>query len=158
MFFSRYDNDGKFEFDPNRPNPAVLAKKEDEANQGQRPRSGKEARELRSARIRSAAGRGGGAVGGISGEEFGMLGRRVDRMEHSIGSIVSKIDAVLHKLEGMEKGKAKRKATMGKILSKITENDGADDATKRKQMEDLVRQELKNWDESRPGTMESKPH
>ena len=33
------------------------------------------------------------------------LKNRVDRMEHSIGSIVSKIDAVLIKLEGMEKGK-----------------------------------------------------
>lgn len=52
------------------------------------------------------------------------LGRRVDRMEHSIGSIVSKIDAVLVKLEGMEKNKARRRATMGKILTKITEDEG----------------------------------
>ena len=45
-------------------------------------------------------------------------------MEHSIGSIVTKIDAVLVKLETMEKGKAKRKATMSKILTTITEDDG----------------------------------
>lgn len=45
-------------------------------------------------------------------------------MEHSIASIVSKIDAVLIKLESMEKGKTKRKATMSKILGAITEDDG----------------------------------
>ena len=45
-------------------------------------------------------------------------------MEHSIGSIVTKIDAVLVKLETMEKGKDKRKATMSKILTTITEDDG----------------------------------
>lgn len=50
-----------------------------------------------------------------------MLSRRVDRMEHSIGSIVSKIDAVLVKLEAMEKAKLKRRETMGKILDSITE-------------------------------------
>ena len=47
----------------------------------------------------------------------------MDRMEHSIGSIVSKIDAVLLKLESMESGRAKRKARMSKILGTITEDD-----------------------------------
>ena len=50
------------------------------------------------------------------------LSRRVDRMELSIGSIVSKIDAVLAKLEGMEKGKARRKQRMTNILGAITED------------------------------------
>jgi len=45
----------------------------------------------------------------------------VDRMEHSIGSIVSKIDGVLIKLEAMEKAKLKRKETMGKLLDSINE-------------------------------------
>ena len=58
---------------------------------------------------------------GVSYEEFTVLSRRVDRMEHSIGSIVSKIDAVLVKLEAMEKAKLKRRETMGKILDSITE-------------------------------------
>lgn len=58
---------------------------------------------------------------GVSYEEFTVLSRRVDRMEHSIGSIVSKIDAVLVKLEAMEKAKMKRRETMGKILDSITE-------------------------------------
>lgn len=57
----------------------------------------------------------------VSYEEFTVLSRRVDRMEHSIGSIVSKIDAVLVKLEAMEKAKLKRRETMGKILDSITE-------------------------------------
>ena len=47
--------------------------------------------------------------------------RRVDRMEHSIGSIVSKIDAVLLKLESMEKAKMKRRECMSKLLDKIAE-------------------------------------
>ena len=72
-----------------------------------------------------AAGRRGGRMGmtvaGVSYEEFTVLSRRVDRMEHSIGSIVSKIDAVLVKLEAMERAKSKRRETMGKILDSITE-------------------------------------
>lgn len=49
------------------------------------------------------------------------LTRRVDRMEHSIGSIVSKIDAVIVKLEAMERAKLKRRETMGRLLDNITE-------------------------------------
>ncbi len=45
-------------------------------------------------------------------------------MELSIGSIVSKIDAVLGKLEGMDRGRARRKQTMNKILGSITEDSG----------------------------------
>ena len=64
---------------------------------------------------------GGRLVNGVSYEEFTVLSRRVDRMEHSIGSIVSKIDAVLVKLEAMERAKSKRRETMSKILDSITE-------------------------------------
>ena len=42
-------------------------------------------------------------------------------MEHSIGSIVSKIDAVIVKLEAMERAKLKRRETMGRLLDNITE-------------------------------------
>lgn len=83
---------------------------------------------------------------GVQYEEFTVLSRRVDRMEHSIGSIVSKIDAVLVKLEAMEKAKLKRRETMGKILDSITESDGTSDEVKREQMERLVREELERWD------------
>lgn len=63
----------------------------------------------------------GRVVNGVSSEDFTVLSRRVDRMEHSIGSIVSKIDAVLVKLEAMERAKSKRRETMSKILDSITE-------------------------------------
>ena len=49
---------------------------------------------------------------------------RVERMEGAIGSIVSKIDMVLIKLESMEKSKSKRKANMSKIMEGFMENDG----------------------------------
>jgi len=76
--------------------------------------------------IRGTAGRracGGTNHGGrgVSHEEFSMLQRRVDRMEHSIGSIVSKIDAVLVKLEAMEQTKARRRQTVGHLLDSIAE-------------------------------------
>lgn len=87
---------------------------------------------------------GGGTVSGVSFEEFTVLARRVDRMEHSIGSIVSKIDAVLVKLEAMERAKSKRRETMSKILDSITES--GNDEEKREQMERLVREELERWD------------
>ena len=40
-------------------------------------------------------------------------------MEHSVGSIVSKIDAVIVKLEAMERAKVKRRETMAKLLENI---------------------------------------
>lgn len=94
----------------------------------------------------SRGGRGGSGAGGVSYEEFTVLSRRVDRMEHSIGSIVSKIDAVLVKLEAMERAKSKRRETMSKILDSISESDGQPDEQKREQMERLVREELERWD------------
>ena len=50
------------------------------------------------------------------------LNRRVDHMEHSIGSIVNKIDVVLLKLDSMESHKSKRKEAMGKMLDNIMED------------------------------------
>ncbi|XP_077506010.1 polycystin-2-like isoform X2 [Amblyomma americanum] len=91
-------------------------------------------------------GNGGGGEGGVSPDEFNILTRRVDRMEHSIGSIVSKIDAVLVKMEAMEKAKASRRDNMSKILDTISENEGLDEKGKRQQMEKLVREELQHWD------------
>jgi hypothetical protein len=44
-------------------------------------------------------------------------------MENGIGSIVTKIDAVLLKLDSMESGKARRRMAMNKMLNSITENE-----------------------------------
>lgn len=42
-------------------------------------------------------------------------------MEHSIGSIVSKIDAVIVKLETMERAKVKRRDVLGRLLDGVME-------------------------------------
>lgn len=42
-------------------------------------------------------------------------------MEHSIGSIVSKIDAVIVKLEIMERAKVKRREVLGRLLDGVAE-------------------------------------
>ena len=52
------------------------------------------------------------------------LTRRVERMERSVGSIVTKIDAVIVKLEGMEKNKAKKREAMSRILEQMDDGEG----------------------------------
>lgn len=93
----------------------------------------------------------GSSSGGVSYEEFQVLVRRVDRMEHSIGSIVSKIDAVIVKLEVMERAKMKRRDVLGRILDSwnpVTEDErtGRDPEMHREQMDRLVREELQRWE------------
>ncbi|XP_012660780.1 polycystin-2 isoform X1 [Otolemur garnettii] len=85
---------------------------------------------------------------GVSYEEFQVLVRRVDRMEHSIGSIVSKIDAVIVKLEIMERAKLKRREVLGRLLEGVAEDErlGRDSEIHREQMERLVREELERWE------------
>lgn len=90
----------------------------------------------------------GSSSGGVSYEEFQVLVRRVDRMEHSIGSIVSKIDAVIVKLEAMERAKLKRRDVLGRLLDGVIEDErlGRDTDAHREQMERLVREELERWE------------
>ncbi|XP_041048078.1 polycystin-2 isoform X2 [Carcharodon carcharias] len=90
----------------------------------------------------------GSSSSGVSYEEFQVLVRRVDRMEHSIGSIVSKIDAVIVKLEAMERAKLKRRDVLGRLLEGVTEDErlGRDNDIHREQMERLVREELERWE------------
>ena len=54
------------------------------------------------------------------------LTRRVERMERSVGSIVTKIDAVIVKLEGMEKNKAKKREAMTRILETMDQGEGGE--------------------------------
>ncbi|XP_069834369.1 polycystin-2 isoform X2 [Dendropsophus ebraccatus] len=90
----------------------------------------------------------GSSSSGVSYEEFQVLVRRVDRMEHSIGSIVSKIDAVIVKLEAMERAKMKRREVLARLLDGVTEDArlGRDNEMHREQMERLVREELERWE------------
>uniref|UniRef100_A0A3P8X4U0 Polycystin-2 n=1 Tax=Cynoglossus semilaevis TaxID=244447 RepID=A0A3P8X4U0_CYNSE len=61
-------------------------------------------------------------IGGFgSGTQFVGKTQRVDRMEHSIGSIVSKIDAVIVKLETMERTKIKRRDVLSRLLDGVVE-------------------------------------
>lgn len=57
----------------------------------------------------------------LTGFQLNRLTRRVDRLEHSIGSIVNKIDAVLGKLENMETLKKQHQEEMRKIMDQIHE-------------------------------------
>uniref|UniRef100_A0A8C2WFL6 Polycystin-2 n=1 Tax=Cyclopterus lumpus TaxID=8103 RepID=A0A8C2WFL6_CYCLU len=86
----------------------------------------------------------GSSSGGVSYEEFQVLVRRVDRMEHSIGSIVSKIDAVIVKLETMERAVLKRRDVLGRLLDGVMEDErlGRDTDVHSELMERLVREEL----------------
>jgi len=104
---------------------------------------------------------------GIPSEEFAVLTRRVDRVEHSIGSIVSKIDAVLLKLEAMDKAKIKRRETMTRLLDSITEQGsqhGGDvgDTQLHSQVGMQVRGDVERWDDqeasSRQPTRPSSSH
>ncbi|KAL1023776.1 hypothetical protein UPYG_G00045970 [Umbra pygmaea] len=90
----------------------------------------------------------GSSSGGVSYEEFQVLVRRVDRMEHSIGSIVSKMDAVIVKLEAMERAKLKRRDVLGRLLDGVLEEgrQGRDPDVHSDQMERLVREELERWE------------
>ena len=45
-------------------------------------------------------------------------------MEKSVGSIVTKIDAVIIKLEAMEKNKAKKREAMSRILETMHKEEG----------------------------------
>ncbi|XP_054875893.1 polycystin-2 [Poeciliopsis prolifica] len=99
----------------------------------------------------------GSSSGGVSYEEFQVLVRRVDRMEHSIGSIVSKIDAVIVKLEGMERAKLKRRDVLGRLLDGVMEDErlGRDTDVHREQTERLVREELERWESDDLGSQVS---
>ncbi|XP_032419472.1 polycystin-2 isoform X1 [Xiphophorus hellerii] len=99
----------------------------------------------------------GSSSGGVSNEELQVLVRRVDRMEHSIGSIVSKIDAVIVKLEGMERAKLKRKDVLGRLLDGVMEDErlGRDTDVHREQTERLVREELERWESDDLGSQVS---
>jgi len=102
--------------------------------------------------------------GEVEYEEFAVLNKRVDRLEHSIGNIVSKIDSVLLKLEAMDKAKIKRRETMNRLLDNISEHtEQRQGDNRRAQMEKLVRDELEKWDADKDAkqgeaiTVESKP-
>ncbi|XP_078473231.1 polycystin-2-like isoform X1 [Lampetra fluviatilis] len=90
-----------------------------------------------------------GGGGGVSREEFRVLVRRVNQMEHSIGSVVSKMDAVMVKLEAMERQRLRRRDVLSRLISGMGEEERGSwpgQEVRRDHMERLVRDELKRWD------------
>jgi polycystin 2 len=120
MFFSRYDVDGDRALDEKekRRMLADLEGRKMELDEEEEPKQAKGDRP-KSGRPSTAT----APVNAVSFDEFSQLQSRVNRMEHSIGSIVTKIDAMLIKLDGMEKSKDKKRETMSKMLNAITEDD-----------------------------------
>ncbi|CAF1031844.1 unnamed protein product [Adineta ricciae] len=78
----------------------------------------------------------------ITYDEFAILVRRIDRMEYSIGNIVSRIDGVLTKLETLEKGKMKRREALTKILNNIADDNTMSKEVKQERLEKMIRDEL----------------
>ena len=58
-----------------------------------------------------------GNDGKVGSEEFTNLQKKVERLENSVGNIVNKIDAVLLKLEDMERAKSKRREAAGRMIA-----------------------------------------
>jgi len=135
MFFSRYDSNcdrnlGKDE--AQRMMSDLENQKLELDHEIGRPATG------RGSRSRPGSAYGGG---GVASEEFNSLTRRVDRMEHSIGSICSKIDAVLIKLEGMEQGKARKKENLDKVMGGMDSGPEVDHS-RRQQMDNMIGEEM----------------
>lgn len=141
MFFSKYDKDANHELSMNETKHMLSdleGQKVDEESDVDKSRVSSSQSTSRPPSTLSQF------INGVTSDEFNVLSRRVDRMEHSIGSIVCKIDAVLVRLEGMEKSKVKRREAMDKILDNINENETDDQGNAK--MEKLVQAELENLD------------
>jgi polycystin 2 len=87
----------------------------------------------------------------VTPAEFRIITQRVDVMEHSMGNIVNKIDAVLTNLENVEKAKIKRREAMAKILEKLNDVNSIADDEKRATLQKMVKEELDSW-ESKHGS------
>ncbi|CAF3336661.1 unnamed protein product [Rotaria socialis] len=96
---------------------------------------------------KQADGKGAGAGESDNGnrvtyDEFAILVRRIDRMEYSIGNIVSRIDDVLSKLEVLEKSKIKRREALTRILNTISEDGHLTRDDRHERLEKMIRNEL----------------
>lgn len=104
-----------------------------------------------------------GATGGndsdpanrITYDEFAILVRRIDRMEYSIGNIVSRIDGVLTKLESLEKSKMKRREALTRILNSISEDNQMSKEVKQERLEKMIREELEENNSERQTPIQS---
>ncbi|XP_043407852.1 polycystic kidney disease 2-like 1 protein isoform X2 [Chelonia mydas] len=73
--------------------------------------------------------------------------RRVLQLEHSIGSIVSKIDSVVSKLEMLERNKLQRKDLVGKLLDNISkEEQPSQEELLQRNLDPLVKENQEGWE------------
>ncbi|XP_039338641.1 polycystic kidney disease 2-like 1 protein isoform X2 [Mauremys reevesii] len=83
----------------------------------------------------------------VSEEEFQILLRRVLQLEHSISSIVSKIDSVVSKLEVLERNKLQRKDLVGKLLDNISkEEQPRQEELLQRNLDPLVKENQEGWE------------
>ncbi|XP_076368473.1 polycystin-2-like [Tachypleus tridentatus] len=136
MMFSKYDLDGNRELDDTEMRRMLTDL------EGQKHLLDKDIEDVKQETVAEIS----GGRGGVALEEYNALSQKVDRMEYSIGSIVSKVDAVLMKMNAMEQVKAKRQENISKILDTISENEGLDEETKRQEIEKLIQEELQRMD------------
>ncbi|KYO25132.1 hypothetical protein Y1Q_0001766 [Alligator mississippiensis] len=83
----------------------------------------------------------------VSEEEFQILLRRVLQLEQSIGSIASKIDSVVTKLEALERNKLKRKDLVGKLLDNISkEEESSQEELLHRNLDQPVQEDQEDWE------------
>ncbi|CAF2049019.1 unnamed protein product [Rotaria magnacalcarata] len=91
----------------------------------------------------------------VTYDEFAILVRRIDRMEYSIGNIVSRIDDVLTKLEVLEKSKIKRREALTRILNNISEDTHLSRDDRHERLEKMIRNELEGNSSERQTPIQS---
>lgn len=141
MLFAKYDIDGNRELNEHEVK-AMMAHLEGQKNLLDQEIANEQNGISPDPNMGGGGGGGGGGLDAASAEEINVLQKRVDRMEHSIGAIVNKIDAVLRGMEEMENKKKRRRDGMSKILDSISESGDIDEKEKRTRIEKLVKEEL----------------
>ncbi|XP_009693008.1 PREDICTED: polycystic kidney disease 2-like 1 protein [Cariama cristata] len=82
----------------------------------------------------------------VSKEEFQVLLQRVLQLEQSINSIGSKIDAVVSKLDVLERNKLKRKDLLGKPLDNVSkEEEPSQEELLPQSLDQLGKEEAEGW-------------
>ncbi|KAM6415897.1 polycystin-2-like protein 1 [Rhynochetos jubatus] len=82
----------------------------------------------------------------VSKEEFQVLLQRVLQLEQSINSIGSKIDAVVNKLDILERHKLKRKDLLGKLLDSVSkEEEPSQEELLPQSLDQLGKEEAESW-------------
>ena len=57
----------------------------------------------------------------VSGDEFNVLTRRVDRIEHHISKIASKIDSIVTKLDLMDRQKQRESEVRDNLFNQLAD-------------------------------------